>query len=84
VRWSDRREEHAGTLMVMKARGTGKVHAKKTNYMSGEAFADLEQALEDALAFERGKRRELVITRIQKPRPPKAGSPKRTSAKRRS
>jgi hypothetical protein len=52
--------------------------------MSDEAFASLRMALEDALAFERGTRRELVVTRIEKPRPPKAGSPKEPLAKRRS
>jgi len=36
----------------MKATGARKVQTKKTNYMSDEAFADLKQALEDALAFE--------------------------------
>ena len=68
----------------MKARVTRKVQTKKTNDMSDESFADLKQAVEGALAFERGKRRQLVVTRVQKPHPPKAGWPKRTSAKRRS
>ena len=67
----------------MKARGTRKVQAKKTNYMSDESFADLKQAVEGTLAFERGKRRQLVITRIQRPRSPKAGSPDKTSTIRR-
>jgi DNA-binding transcriptional regulator YiaG len=44
--------------------------------MSDEAFADLKEAMEDALAFERGKRRDLKITRIQVPRPPKTMSAK--------
>ena len=35
-------------------------------------FADLKQALEDALAFERGERRELRVIRIDGLRPPKA------------
>jgi hypothetical protein len=39
--------------------------------MSDEAFADLKEALEGALAFERGERRDLNVTRIQAPRPPK-------------
>ena len=43
--------------------------------MSIEAFADLKKAMEDALAFERGKRRDLKVTRIQAPRPPKTSSP---------
>ncbi len=33
--------------------------------MSNEAFADLKKALEDAVAFERGQRRDLKRTRIQ-------------------
>jgi hypothetical protein len=32
--------------------------------MSGKSFADLKEALEDALAFECGERRELTVTRI--------------------
>ena len=41
--------------------------------MSDEAFADLKEAMEDAVVFERGKRRDLKLTRIQAPRRPKAG-----------
>ena len=37
--------------------------------MSDGAFANLKEAMEDALAFERGKRRDLKVTRIQVPRP---------------
>lgn len=44
--------------------------------MSEEAFAELKEAMDDALAFERGNRRELKVTRIQAPRPPKAMSPR--------
>jgi putative transcriptional regulator len=51
-----------------------RVKTNKTNYMSDEAFADLKEAMEDALAFERGERRNLKITRIQAPRRPKAMS----------
>lgn len=40
--------------------------------MSDEAFADLKEAMEDALAFER---RDLTVTRIQGPRPLKTLSP---------
>ena len=43
--------------------------------MSDEAFADLKAAMEDALAFERGQRDGLKVTRIQAPRRPKAMSP---------
>jgi hypothetical protein len=39
--------------------------------MSNEAFADLKKATKDALAFELGKRRDLRLTPIQGPRPPK-------------
>src|SRR6266478_6447846 len=60
----------------MKAARTRKVQTNKTNYMSDEAFADLKEAMEGALAFERGERRDLKVTRIQAPRPPKAMSPK--------
>ena len=38
---------------------------KNKNYMSDQAFADLKQALEDALAFEREERRDLNVTQIQ-------------------
>ena len=60
----------------MNTRKTRKAQTNKTNYMSDEAFADLREAMEDALAFERGKRRDLKVTRIQAPRPPKAMSPR--------
>jgi putative transcriptional regulator len=60
----------------MRATKTRKVQTNKTNYMSDEAFADLKEALEGALAFERGDRRDLKVTRIQAPQPPKAMSPK--------
>jgi putative transcriptional regulator len=58
----------------MKRAKTRKVQTNKTNYMSDEAFADLKEAMEDAVAFERGKRRDLKITRILAPRRPKAMS----------
>jgi putative transcriptional regulator len=60
----------------MKATRTRKVQTNKANYMSDEAFADLKEAMEGALALERGERRDLKVTRIQAPRPPKAMSPK--------
>jgi putative transcriptional regulator len=60
----------------MKRGKTRKLQTNKTNYMNDEAFAELKEAMEDALAFEQGKRRDLKITRIQAPRPPKAMSPK--------
>lgn len=46
----------------------GKVSRK--NYMSDEAFGELRGALEDALAYERGGRRDLRVTRVAVPRPP--------------
>ncbi|HXQ70281.1 MAG TPA: helix-turn-helix domain-containing protein [Pyrinomonadaceae bacterium] len=56
---------------------TGKKRqTNKSNYMTDEAFTELREAMEDALAFERGKRRNLKVTRIQAPRAPKAMSPK--------
>ena len=58
----------------MKIAKTRQVQTNKTNYMSDEAFGDLKEAMEDALAFERGKRRDLKVTRIRAPRPPKAMS----------
>src|ERR1044072_6261754 len=53
-----------------------KAQTNKANYMSDEAFGDLKEAMEDVLAFERGKRRGLKVTRIQAPRPPKAMTPR--------
>ena len=60
----------------MKTGKTRKVQTNKTNYMSDEAFADLKNAMEDALAFERGKGRDLKVTRIQAPRPPRQCHPR--------
>lgn len=58
----------------MKTAKTQKTQTNKKNYMSDEAFADLKEAMEDALAFEQGKRRDLKITRVRLPRAPKAMS----------
>ncbi len=52
---------------------------KAANYMSDEAFADLKEAMEDALAFERGERRNLKLTRIQAQRSPKLSSKDRAN-----
>lgn len=60
----------------MKTRKTRKTQTNKTNYMSDEAFADLKEAMEGAVAFGRGKGRDLKVTRIQAPRPPKALTPR--------
>lgn len=59
-------------MEISKAKDSSKAQTNKTTYMSDEASADLERALEDALAFERGERRGLKVTRIQGSRPPKA------------
>lgn len=48
------------------------MEVKVQSSITHEAFEDLKQALEDALAFERGKRRDLNVMRIQGPRPLKA------------
>ncbi len=48
-----------------------KVKISKSNYMSDEAFAGLVEAFEDALAYERGGRKDLHTTRVAVPRPPK-------------
>jgi len=44
--------------------------------MKDKAFLQLKEALEGALAFELGERRNLTVTRIRVPRPPKAMSPR--------
>jgi putative transcriptional regulator len=59
----------------MKTPKTRKVQTSKTNYMSDEAFTDLKKSMEDAVAFERGKPRDLKVTKIRAPRRPKAMSP---------
>jgi hypothetical protein len=57
-----------GTLIVKKAaKSTRKGRTNKTNYVSDEAFANLKKALEGALAFERGERPNLKVTRIRVP-----------------
>jgi DNA-binding transcriptional regulator YiaG len=48
-----------------------KAKVSKSNYMSDEMFADLKEALEDALAYERGERTDLRVTRVTVQRPPK-------------
>ena len=60
----------------MKTARTRKAQTNKANYMSDDAFAELKSAMEGALAFERGERRNLKVSRIQAPRPPKAMSPR--------
>lgn len=49
-----------------------KARVNRKNYMSNEAFGELRGALEDALAYERGGRRDLRVTRLAVPRPPDA------------
>jgi ribosomal protein L18E len=59
--------------MVMKtAKQTHKALMNKAKYMDDEAFAELNEAMEHALAFERRQRRDLNVTRIQASRRPKA------------
>lgn len=60
----------------MKTRKSRKVQTNKTNHISDEAFGDLKAAMVDALAFERGKRRDLKVTLIKALRSPKAMSQK--------
>jgi hypothetical protein len=53
--------------MTMKTAKRTRVMKNKANFMSDEAFADLNEALVGALAFERGEHRELLVTRIPAP-----------------
>jgi hypothetical protein len=53
------------------AKRSNTTQTNKTNYMSDGAFADLKQAVEDALAYERGERCDVHVTRIKAPRPRK-------------
>jgi hypothetical protein len=63
-------------------RSTNKVRPKKNEYMRDKAFADLKDALEGALAFERCERSDLNVARIQAPSPLKGMSPKDIARKR--
>ena len=58
---------------------TRKVQTDNTSLMSEKTFADLKEAMEDALAFERGHRRDLKVTQVQSPRPRKARHQKTAS-----
>lgn len=60
-----------------------KEHKPKNNrnYMSDEAFAELKAAMEDALAFQRGDHRELVVTRIPTASPRTSVLAEKTSRK---
>lgn len=51
-----------------------KAKVSKSNHMSDEAFAELKGAFADALSYERGERRDLHVTRVIVPRPPKSMS----------
>ena len=51
--------------------------AKKGRYMSNEEFGKLKSAFEDALAFERGQRADLRVTRVPLPAAPRPISPAR-------
>jgi hypothetical protein len=48
----------------MRVKEPPQAQMNKTSYMSDEAFAALRKALDAALAFERGKRGNLKVTRI--------------------
>ena len=52
---------------IVKTKGSSKDQTNKVKYMSDHAFAALRKALEEALAFELGKRR-MHVTRIRAPR----------------
>jgi hypothetical protein len=65
-------------------RNSDKVYSKQPDHMSADTFADLKIALEDALAYERGERKDLKITRIQVSKPVRTSVRKKTSVKRRS
>ena len=54
-------------MKTKKTRKTQKTQTNNETYMSDNAFADLKKGMKDALAFERGKRRDLKVTRIQAP-----------------
>lgn len=54
--------------MEQKAESAPRTQTNKISYMRDEAFADLKEALQDALTFERGKRRQVRVTRIRVPR----------------
>ena len=66
----------------MKAKDSPKAQRNKATHMSDEAFADIKQALEDALAFERGEHRELIVMRIEASSPPTASVKIQPSHKR--
>lgn len=61
---------------------TQKAKVNKTGYMSDEAFAELREAFEDALAYERGERTDLRVTRVAVPRPPEPMSKEEIAAVR--
>jgi len=50
---------------VKAAKRDRRLKTNKATQMTDESFAQLKDAMEDALAFERGERRDLKITRIQ-------------------
>src|SRR6266404_4563412 len=59
----------SSVIMVESNRGTNN-HSRpvrRERYMSDKTFSVLRKALEEALAFERGDRRNLLVTRIQTP-----------------
>ena len=69
-------------MEIMKAEGSPRAQRNKATYMSDKEFADLKQALKDALAFERGERRSLTVTRIESSYPTIASPKIKRSHKR--
>ncbi len=57
--------------LITGATSLPKDRVDRTTYMSDEAFADFKEALEEALAFERGEQRNLRVSGIRAPLPPK-------------
>lgn len=60
------------------------VQTNGVNSMNDEAFPDLREAMEDAVAYERGERRNLKVSRIQAPRPAKASAGQSNNSSRTS
>ncbi len=50
--------------MPSRKQSAPKGRTNRTRYMSDDAFANLQKALEAALAFERGEHRDIKVTRV--------------------
>jgi|GEM_PF-5240300 len=66
-------------MSFMKAASKERKIQMTRNYMSDEAFAELKAAMEDALAFQRGNRLELVLTRMPRPKSQRTRLTEKTS-----